>query len=318
MKTAAAIGLLYTLATGAAAQTLNTDPDSARIVTADIERFWRAYDRLGPGSTREDSVRAFSEGYLGLASPGLAAFDRMRLRGPDGLLFALRMLPRYYAAVRPNTLRLHEQEPVVRAALRRLEAVYPGATFPDVYFVVGGFSTQGTLSDAGLLIGAEMVSADASTPMDELPPFMRDVALTTEVIPCIVVHELVHHQQDYAEDRSLLAQSLVEGIADFVTDRAVGCRPTAASTYAWGEAHERELWAEFQGAMGGTDYGGWLYNGGEAGERPDNLGYWMGYQIAEAYYERAEDKGQAVYDLLHIQDYPALLEVSGYTGSAEE
>jgi len=318
MRVAAVIVLLCAATTGAAAQAPHLHPDSARVVTTDIARFWRAYDLLGPGSTREDSVRVFTEGYLDRASPGLAAFARMRLRGAEGLLFALDMLPRYYAAVRPNTLRLHEQEPVIRAGLRQLESLYPDATFPDVYFVVGGFSTQGTLAREGLLIGAEMVAADASTPMDELPPFMRDVTLTTEVVPCIVVHELVHHQQDYAEDRSLLAQSLVEGVADYLTDRAVGCYPTAAATYAWGDAHEGALWEEFRGAMLGTDYGGWLYNGGEGAERPDNLGYWVGYQIAEAYYERAEDKGQAVYDLLHIHDFGAFLEASSYAERFDE
>ena len=318
MRTAALVGLLFALPPSGTAQTLPTNPDSVRIITADIENFWQAYDQIGPGSTREDSVRAFSEGYLGRASPGLAAFVRMRLRDADGLLFALNRLPRYYAAVRPNTLRLHEQGPVIRASLRRLEALYPAATFPDIYLFVGGFSTQGTLAHEGLLIGAEMVAADESTPMDELPPFMRDVTLTTDVIPCIVVHELVHHQQDYAEDRSLLAQSLVEGVADFLTDQAVGCYPTAAATYAWGDAREGALWAEFRGAMRGTDYAGWLYNGGEGGERPDNLGYWMGYQIAEAYYERAEDKGQAVSDLLHIRDHEAFLEASGYAEQFEE
>ena len=318
MRSAVVASLLLILVTASAAQTPSADPDAARIVTADIERFWQAHDRLGPRSTRDDSVRAFSEAYLAPASPGLAAFTRMRLRGPESLLFGLTRLPRYYAAVRSNTLRLHEQEPVLRAGFRRLQALYPEATCPDVYFVVGGFSTQGTLSDAGLLIGAEMVSADASTPMDELPPFMRDVMLTTDVIPCIVVHELVHHQQEYAEDRSLLAQSLVEGVADFLTEQAVGCVPTAAATYTWGDAHEPDLWAEFQRAMEGTDYSGWLYNGGEGSERPDNLGYWMGYQIAESYYDKADDKRRAVYDLLHIRDYPALLEASGYRELAEE
>lgn len=64
--------------------------------------------------------------------------------------------------------------------------------------------------------------------------------------------------------------------------------------------------------MEGADYGGWLYNGGEGGDRPHNIGYRIGYQIAEAYYDRAGDKGQAVRDLLHIRGYGAALRASGY------
>lgn len=38
----------------------------------------------------------------------------------------------------------------------------------------------------------------------------------------------------------------------------------------------------------------------------------MGFQIAEAYYDRAPDKRQAVYDLLHVSDPHQILARSGY------
>lgn len=158
----------------------------------------------------------------------------------------------------------------------------------------------------------------ADTPLGELPPFMRDVTFSAEVIPRIVVHELVHHQHSYTAGSTLLAQALLEGVAGFLTDRAVGCYPTASATYAYGDAREDALWAEFREAMHGTDFSGWLYNGGGGGERPDNLGYWMGYRIAEAYYERAADQQRAVHDLLHIRDFEALLAASGYPARFED
>jgi hypothetical protein len=39
----------------------------------------------------------------------------------------------------------------------------------------------------------------------------------------------------------------------------------------------------------------------------------MGYRIVKAYYERARDKQQAVYDLLHISDYDGFLVASDYS-----
>jgi hypothetical protein len=101
-------------------------------------------------------------------------------------------------------------------------------------------------------------------------------------------------------------------VADFITRKAIGCVQTAAATYEYGEANERELWHLFQQEMGGTDYSKWLYNGNTIKDRPDQLGYWMGYQIAEAYYERAPDKQKAIRALLNIRDFHAILEASGY------
>jgi hypothetical protein len=304
--------LLLALATGGAAQRRSADPDSVRVVTSDIDNFWRAYDRLTRHSTHDDSVGAFAEEYFKPASPGLAEFIRLRIGSPDSLVNALGKLPRYYAAIRPNTRRVHEMTPIIRDGLRRFQALYPEAAFPDIYFLIGRFTSKGTLSASGLYIGSEMVSSDASTPTDELPGWARAVTLRADDIPCTVVHELVHYQQDNARSRTLLASVLNEGVPDFLTDRAVGCQTTRSVVYAYGERHQRELWVEFQQAKHGTDYSRWLHNGLTSTDRPANLGYWMGYQIAKAYYERATDKRRAVYDLLHIHDYDALLEASGY------
>ena len=43
-----------------------------------------------------------------------------------------------------------------------------------------------------------------------------------------------------------------------------------------------------------------------------DLGYFVGARICEAYYEQAEDKRQAIEDLLFISDPAAILEASGY------
>jgi uncharacterized protein YjaZ len=110
---------------------------------------------------------------------------------------------------------------------------------------------------------------------------------------------------------------LNEGVADFLADRALGCQATGSVVYGYGDRHERELWSEFQQAKHRTDHSRWLHNGLTSTDRPANLGYWMGYQIAKAYYEQATNKRHAVYSLLHIRDYDALLEASGYAKRME-
>ncbi len=43
-----------------------------------------------------------------------------------------------------------------------------------------------------------------------------------------------------------------------------------------------------------------------------DLGYYIGFKIAESYYSKAEDKKQAVRDILNITDIGAFLKASGY------
>ena len=68
--------------------------------------------------------------------------------------------------------------------------------------------------------------------------------------------------------------------------------------------------------MSGTKTDDWLYNGlDDKRDYPADLGYYMGYKICEAYYNKAQDKKQAVKDILTIQDFEQFLSDSGYNGT---
>ena len=64
--------------------------------------------------------------------------------------------------------------------------------------------------------------------------------------------------------------------------------------------------------MHGTELAGWLHGGADSDGRASDLGYWMGYRIAKSYYDLAEDKQQALADILEITDFETFLESSGY------
>lgn len=73
------------------------------------------------------------------------------------------------------------------------------------------------------------------------------------------------------------------------------------------------MWAEFKAAMRGTDVSRWLYNQGSATvDRPGDLGYFIGYRIAESYYARQPDKNAAVRSIIEARDVDAILMASGY------
>ncbi len=72
--------------------------------------------------------------------------------------------------------------------------------------------------------------------------------------------------------------------------------------HAWVAAdpdRERTPWREFEMAMHGTSGAEWFASD-DVSKRPKNLGYYMGYHITQAYYQRATNKRQAMKELWNI------------------
>jgi uncharacterized protein YjaZ len=56
----------------------------------------------------------------------------------------------------------------------------------------------------------------------------------------------------------------------------------------------------------------WIANSNqETVDHPADLGYWVGYQICKAYYNKSADKKKAVEDMLNIKDYKGFYDKSG-------
>jgi uncharacterized protein YjaZ len=124
---------------------------------------------------------------------------------------------------------------------------------------------------------------------------------------------LIHFQQVRGEDQTtLLAQSFAEGTADFLGEMASGAQ-IDNDAHRYGMAHEHALWQEFRARLDGHELYPWLYSK-PPGDRPNDLGYFIGYRIAQAYYGRAADKPRAVRDLVtaHGDGVKAILAASGY------
>jgi hypothetical protein len=61
----------------------------------------------------------------------------------------------------------------MREGYRKMKGMYSAAVFPPVTFPIGRFSTGGTTSSSGMLVGLEFYSIGPSTPLDELAQFQR-------------------------------------------------------------------------------------------------------------------------------------------------
>ncbi len=291
---------------------INHDPDAARLVTSDIPNFWRVFDRASLTSAAD----LFQREYLDAGSLGLHDFTRSRIQTGRGLAATVAARPRYYAAIRQNMMALDATPSIkesVRQAFRGLKALYPEAVFPDVYFLIGRLNSAGTTSSNGLLIGVEMNARDPGTPVEELSNWERAVTGQIANLPHIVAHELVHVQQQGNTAETLLAQALREGSADFIGEMISGGTINRVQR-SYGDDHERALWEEFSAVMHGTDTSHWLFQGDRSIDRPADLGYYVGYKICEAFYQRATNKPDAVRRIVQVTDADAFLRQSNYSG----
>jgi len=295
----------------------------AQLVTSDIPHFWAVFDK----ASLRDAAELFQREYLDAGSDGLKAFVQVRIGNARNLAAVVAARPRYFAAIRETTLAL-DRNPDVKAAIqasfRKLKEIYPDAVFPDVYFLIGKMDTGGTTDGGkGMLIGLEMYARDERTPLDELTQWQRSSVGQISKVPHIVAHEVIHVEQKHANGSreaagrkpTLLESALAEGGADFLGEIISGGIINGTQR-AFGNEHERELWQEFRTAMSGTETSKWLYEGDRAKGRPADMGYYMGYRICEAFYQKAADKTDAVRRILALNDPEGLLRESGYAEKA--
>lgn len=290
------------------------DPASAAVVTSDLPHFWEAYDA---GAT----AAAFQSRYLDRASAGLVAFIAKRSVTAASLAQMVAAYPRYFASIRAANLQLATSDALlsrIRANYVAIKTLYPPARFPPVTLLIGRFSTGGTTSADGMLIGSEFYSISAATPLDELGTFLRDNVKSVDSLPLIVAHEHAHMLQIQSggvmthPSRTLLEQALTEGGADFVGALSSGGNINGR-LWAYAVPREAALWAEFQTQMRGTDVRRWLYNQGDAAAtRPGDLGYFIGYRIVASYYATHADKAAALRAIIGFTDGEAFLAQSGY------
>ena len=263
-----------------------TTPTAARFVTEDVDRFWQAFEQMDT-----KGAAAFTP-YLRRGTPGVKGFIKYRIESAEALYATVRERRADYLDSRDVLNELPAQAAKIRRIYANLKAIYPAAVFPPVYFVVGRFTSGGTVTRSGIIVGTEMLEN-----LDELPG--------------LVAHELIHFQQPRRRGKAnLLEQSIREGVADYVGEKISGLNLNAA-LHAYGEAHAARLTAEFRERMYGKDRTDWLYGTSGKDDRPNDLGYWMGYRIAAGYVAARGDERAALAELIRLEDAEEIARVSG-------
>ncbi|MEM9526223.1 MAG: DUF2268 domain-containing putative Zn-dependent protease, partial [Bacteroidota bacterium] len=245
--------------------------------------------------------------YLAEGSQGVKDFIKYRIESGNKLAKTITSERAYYEAVRPYTFRIMELEPEIRKHYYRFKELYPATVYPAAYFVIGRKNSGGTTGPESVIMGAEMFGSKTTNP---------PAVLALEDLPAIVIHELVHYQQRYDRENAQLPAFVIgEGSADFLASVVIGKDLSKHHLDYYAKPKTKEIWALFQAQRERTNSNGWLY-GGNANklfpDAPNDIGYWLGFQICSAYYAKAEDKKQAIHDILNIKDFDAFIAESGY------
>ena len=285
---------------------LNDNPELASILTTDIHQFWKAYDLAQKEPTNARDI--YKKIYFDKASDGMQDYMGLKVSSIDYFIKHINTHPKLYQTIRENTLKVDEYKKEIQLSFKNFKTLYPDAKFPDVYFVIGAFTSGGTVSSSGLLIGTNQVSDGEGVNTEELDFGAKLLMNKSEYLTNLVSHELIHFQQDeMKKDTITLGYVVKEGMADFLGELISGDTPNR-KIFEWTKGKEKQIWTNFKKDMYYNRYNNWIanYNKASKDSYPD-LGYWVGYEICKSYYEQAVDKKKAIYDMLRIQDYRQFL-----------
>ncbi|MFH6937027.1 DUF2268 domain-containing putative Zn-dependent protease [Flavobacterium sp. FlaQc-30] len=262
------------------------NPLDAVFETKDSKFFWDAFDKM-----EKSKQNPFIE-YMQNGSLGVKGFTENRIINADSLFIVVKKRKADYENSRNVLDDISTKEKRVKAIYSALKYWYPKAKFPPIYFVYGRFSSGGTSSPDGIIIGTEMLK-------------------NLDGVSGLIAHELIHYQQNITGKDNLLKWCLLEGGADFIGELISG-ESVNKFEYKYGQQNLDKLCREFVARLKNTDYQDWLYGTSKKDDRPNDLGYWIGYKITESYFNKQKDKQKAIAEILNIKDPMQFLKQSSF------
>ncbi len=290
------------------------------IITSDIDNFWTAYDKITLTKDSTLQKKLLDDLYFSKATEGLKAIKQARNYTAQDYINAINNYPNFWNSVRKNTLKSKEFAKELNVGIERLRRIYPDLKPAKIYFTIGALRTGGTILDGLVLIGSEIAMTDKNTISDELPENIRNGRrkfFDSNPINDLVllnIHEYVHTQQKPVVN-NLLSYAINEGVAEFVSIKAMNI-PSAAPAIEFGKNNSDKVKAKFEQEMFYiNNENKWLWSDApnEFGVR--DLGYYIGYQICENFYEQAENKSEAIKKMIEL-DYTNEAEIEDFVNKS--
>ena len=272
--------------------------------TADIENFWTAYDKINSTKDTVLQVKFLKELYLDKGTAGLKSLVEVRNYTEKEFIDWMTKYPKFWQSIRPNTLKVKRLYLEINKDIQNLHQQYPELRPSTIYFTIGAFRTNGTTKDNTILIGSELSLADKTTIITEFPDWRQQFYKTQNPLSelaLLCTHEYIHTQQKELV-ANLLSTCLYEGAAEFVSCKVTE-KKSASPAIEFGKANQKQVIDKFVSDMFTmtNDYN-WLWGENMNELKIRDLGYYVGYEICERYYNLSKDKKKAIKELIEL-DY---------------
>lgn len=275
---------------------------SQQFYTQDILQYWKAYDKIIQENDSARQASLLQLIYLDPASEGLKSLIRLRNYSLGEYVQNIRNRPQFWASMRAPMQNIQQQLPAIEKDIKKLKRIYPDLEAVPIYFSVGAFRTGGTTDGKMVLIGAEYSLAGPKVVTSEMPAHIQNFFpeyKPWDNLGLLCTHEYIHtHQKE--SPGNLLTDCLREGIAEYLSCLATG-KKSNTPAIDFGKAHQQAVADQFvKDLFLMSNHYHWLW-----GENPNHLkvrdlGYYIGYEIAERYYKMAKDKKLAVKTLIEL------------------
>ncbi|MEL7123460.1 MAG: hypothetical protein AAFO07_28700 [Bacteroidota bacterium] len=278
------------------------------VITDDIDHFWEAYDLITDQTDTLKQIELFDSLYIKKGSEGLHKIMEARNYTTRQYVNLINQHPKYWNSIRKNTYQSKGMAKELNNGIERLRAIYPELKPAKIYFTFGAMRTNGTTYKDLVLIGSELAMADSLTDISEFEGRTKDWLKNyfggnpIEGLVLLNIHEYVHTQQKPIP-QNLLYQTLYEGVAEFVSVKAMGV-PSDSPAIEYGKSNP-EVKRKFEKEMFFERTYEWLWSNAPNEFDVRDLGYYIGYAIAELYFNQKKDKRLAIKELIEI-DYSQL------------
>lgn len=289
-----------------------------KIVTFDIDNFWIAYDAINKTTDSLERIKIIKDLYISKATDGLKGLIVARDYEDYEFVNAILNYPKYWNSIRPNTTNLIKGKEQIEQYFAKLREVYPELRPTTIYFPIGVFRSAGTYQSSNVLLGAEFLLANRSSDLSELPERVRN-GMTEYMpydIPLIALHELIHTQQKRWENFSIIHRSVAEGVAEFIST-LVSQKPLSPGV-KFGKQNEKRVLDRYMiEIFRDEDVGNWLSSKNQNELEVNDLGYYIGYEVCERYYNKSTNKKQAIKELIDLDysndvEFAKILDGSGF------
>ena len=276
------------------------------VVTDDISNFWKAYEQIIKTKDSLKQIEIIQTQYIDKGTDGLKGIIKLKRYTASSYINAINRYPMFWNSVRNNTLKADSYSNKIEKGIEKLRKLYPVLKTAKVYFTVGALRTGGTTVDDKVLIGSEVAMADSRVITSEfgnnlshLPVYFATNKLSN--LTFLNVHEYIHTQQKTTIGNSLLAQTVLEGAAEYITTVALKIN-SPNQQISFGKLNDEKIKKAFVKEMFSTNFDNWIWNSPENEFKMRDLAYYVGYAICEKYYSLALDKKLAIKKMIEL-DY---------------